>query len=129
MLVAVATALSALPPPASADFYRFSIGPFNTVLRKFVDLDSLKRVEILRGPSSSVDGSDALGGVVTCITKDPADYLAGRAKPWCFSNRTAYVWRTGIGPNTTAPQNPPAASIDRYTSPGRNVAVALKVEF
>jgi outer membrane receptor protein involved in Fe transport len=128
MLVAVATALSALPPPASADFYRFSIGPFNTVPRKFVDLDSLKRVEILRGPSSSVDGSDALGGVVTCITKDPADYLAGRAKPWYFSNRT-HVWRTGIGPNTTAPQSPPAASIDRYTSPRPQRPVALKVEF
>jgi hemoglobin/transferrin/lactoferrin receptor protein len=74
-----------------ADFYRFSIGPFNTVPRNFVDLDSLKRVEILRGPSSSLYGSDALGGVVTYLTKDPSDYLAGRAEPWYFSNRTAYT--------------------------------------
>ncbi len=54
------------------DHYRFSIGPFNTVPRNFVDLDSLNRVEILRGPSSSLYGSDALGGVVTYLTKDPA---------------------------------------------------------
>lgn len=53
--------------------------------------------DILRGPSSSLYGSDALGGVV----------------------------RTGIGPNITAPQDPLAASIDRYTSPGRNVALSM----
>ncbi len=73
------------------DFFRFSIGPFNTVPRNFVDLDSLKRVEILRGPSSSLYGSDALGGVVTYLTKDPADYLSGRAEPWYFSYRSAFA--------------------------------------
>jgi hemoglobin/transferrin/lactoferrin receptor protein len=73
------------------DFFRFSIGPFNTVPRNFVDLDSLKRVEILRGPNSSLYGSDALGGVVSYITKDPADYLVGRAQPWYVSWRTAYA--------------------------------------
>lgn len=73
------------------DFFRFSIGPFNTVPRNFVDMDSLKRVEILRGPASSLYGSDALGGVVTYLTKDPADYLAGRDKPWYASWRTAYA--------------------------------------
>lgn len=40
--------------------------------------------DILRGPSSSLYGSDALGGVV----------------------------RTGIGPNITAPQDPPGR-VDR----------------
>jgi len=73
------------------DFFRFSIGPFNTVPRNFVDLDALKRVEILRGPSSSLYGSDALGGVVTYLTKDPADYLAGRAQPWYASLKTGYA--------------------------------------
>lgn len=73
------------------DFYRFSIGPFNTVPRNFVDLDSLKRVEILRGPSSSLYGSDALGGVVSYLTKDPSDYLAGGAEPYYFSYRSAFA--------------------------------------
>jgi hemoglobin/transferrin/lactoferrin receptor protein len=73
------------------DFFRFSIGPFNTVPRNFVDLDSLERVEILRGPASSLYGSDALGGVVTYVTKDPADYLLGRAQPWYLSWRSAYA--------------------------------------
>ncbi len=53
----------------------FSIGSFSNANRNFVDLDTLKRVEIVRGPTSSLYGSDALGGTVSFITKDPADYL------------------------------------------------------
>lgn len=54
----------------------FTIGSFSNANRNFVDMETLKRVEIVRGPSSSLYGSDALGGVVSFITKDPADYLA-----------------------------------------------------
>lgn len=53
----------------------FSIGSFSNANRNFVDLDTLKAVEIVRGPSSSLYGSDALGGVVSFVTKDPEDYL------------------------------------------------------
>ena len=53
----------------------FSIGSFSSANRNFVDLDTLKAVEIVRGPSSSLYGSDALGGVVSFVTKDPEDYL------------------------------------------------------
>ncbi len=54
----------------------FAIGSFSNANRNFVDLDTLKRVEIVRGPGSALYGSDALGGVVAFITKDPSDYLA-----------------------------------------------------
>jgi hemoglobin/transferrin/lactoferrin receptor protein len=57
------------------DFFDFGPGPFNVAGRNFVDLDALERVEMLRGPASSLYGSDALGGVVAFITKDPKDYL------------------------------------------------------
>ncbi|SHI67806.1 hemoglobin/transferrin/lactoferrin receptor protein [Roseomonas rosea] len=43
--------------------------------RDFVDLESVKRIEILRGPASALYGSDALGGVVSYITRDPSDYI------------------------------------------------------
>jgi hemoglobin/transferrin/lactoferrin receptor protein len=43
--------------------------------RDFVDIESLKRVEIVRGPASALYGSDALGGVIAYTTKDPGDYL------------------------------------------------------
>lgn len=54
----------------------FKIGSFSNAGRNFVDMDTLKRVEVVRGPASSLYGSDALGGVVAFVTKDPADYLA-----------------------------------------------------
>lgn len=53
----------------------FAIGSFSNANRDFVDLDTLKQVEILRGPGSALYGSDALGGVVSFRTKDPEDYL------------------------------------------------------
>ncbi|MCH2189628.1 MAG: TonB-dependent hemoglobin/transferrin/lactoferrin family receptor [Gammaproteobacteria bacterium] len=54
----------------------FSFGPFLSSRRNFVDLDAIKSVEILRGPSSSSFGSNAIGGVVNFVTKDPIDYLS-----------------------------------------------------
>jgi hemoglobin/transferrin/lactoferrin receptor protein len=53
----------------------FSIGAFAFATRDTIDVDLLKSVEILRGPGSSLYGSDALGGVVSFFTKDPADLL------------------------------------------------------
>ncbi|MDR1841597.1 MAG: TonB-dependent hemoglobin/transferrin/lactoferrin family receptor [Holophagales bacterium] len=58
--------------------------------RDFVDLDSLKRVEILRGPSSALYGSDAIGGVVTYMTKDAKDYLEGKSGAYS-SLKAAYA--------------------------------------
>ncbi len=43
-----------------------------------VDTDMLKSVEIVKGAASSLQGSDAIGGIVAFETKDPADILKGR---------------------------------------------------
>ena len=53
----------------------FSFGPFLSARRDFVDIDSLSRAEIARGPISSLWGSDALGGVVSFTTKSPDEFL------------------------------------------------------
>ena len=53
----------------------FVIGSYSNANRNFVDIDTLKRVEVVRGPTSSLYGSDALGGTVAFVTRDPADYL------------------------------------------------------
>ena len=42
----------------------------------YVDLDILKSVEIVRGTSSALYGSDGLAGAVSFITKDPSDIIA-----------------------------------------------------
>ena len=41
-----------------------------------VDVDMLKSVEVVKGASSSLQGSDAIGGVVSFQTKDPIDFLS-----------------------------------------------------
>jgi hemoglobin/transferrin/lactoferrin receptor protein len=53
----------------------FEIGSFSSAGRDVVDVDALKRVEIVRGAASSLYGSDALAGVVSYITKDPSDFI------------------------------------------------------
>ena len=54
---------------------RFEFGPFQ-LGRDYVDLDRLGRVEIVRGPASSLYGSDALGGVVSFLTPTPSQLLS-----------------------------------------------------
>ena len=40
-----------------------------------VDVDMIKRVEVVKGAASSLQGSDAIGGIVAFETKGPADFL------------------------------------------------------
>jgi hemoglobin/transferrin/lactoferrin receptor protein len=58
--------------------------------RDFVDFDALKQVEIVRGPASALYGSDALGGVIGFVTKDPEDYLKLFGKDWYLGMKAAY---------------------------------------
>lgn len=71
------------------DFPGTNIGA-GTYTRDFIDYDALKRIEIVRGPASALYGSDAIGGVIAFITKDPADYLDLVKKNWYFSIKGGY---------------------------------------
>lgn len=51
--------------------------------------DFLKQVEIVRGPASSLYGSDAIGGVVGFVTLDPSDIAPGD-KPYGVRVRGGY---------------------------------------
>lgn len=53
----------------------FSFGPFLSSRRDFVDVDQISRIEIARGPVSTLYGSDALGGVVAVTTRAPNEYV------------------------------------------------------
>jgi hemoglobin/transferrin/lactoferrin receptor protein len=62
---------------------QFDIGAFSNAGQDYLVADALSRVEILRGPASTLFGSDALGGVVALISRDPEEYLEGRrAAAW-----------------------------------------------
>ena len=71
------------------DFPGTNIGA-GTYTRDFIDFDTLKRVEIVRGPASALYGSDAIGGVVAFVTKDPGDYLALVNKNWFVSEKAGF---------------------------------------
>lgn len=73
---------------ALADAY--SIGQFASAGRDMVDMEMLERVEILRGPASTLYGSDALAGVVAFRTRDPADLLAFASGQHAFGARVAW---------------------------------------
>jgi len=70
-----------------SDFYNGG-GPTNFTMNAPLgtSIDFLKRVEILRGPASSLYGSDAIGGVVGYLTLDPSDLL-GAGKDQAFRYR------------------------------------------
>ncbi|MEM9877897.1 MAG: TonB-dependent receptor [Pseudomonadota bacterium] len=44
-----------------------------------LDTENVARIEILRGPQSTLWGTDAIGGVVSITTKGPQDGLSGNA--------------------------------------------------
>ena len=57
--------------------------------RDVVEASNIKAVEIVRGPSSVLWGSDALGGVVNFITRDPSDLL-GPDDIWAADSDFSY---------------------------------------
>lgn len=71
------------------DFPGTNVGA-GTYTRNFTDLELLKRIEIVRGPASALYGSDALGGVVNYILKDPEDLLAGTGRDTYVSGKIGY---------------------------------------
>jgi hemoglobin/transferrin/lactoferrin receptor protein len=68
------------------DFPASTRGP-GLYTRDTVDFESLKRIEIIRGPASALYGSDAIGGVVAYTTKDPGDYLREVGRDWYLGSR------------------------------------------
>lgn len=67
-----------------------------------VDVDLIDRIEVIRGPSSSLYGTNAFFGVINVITRQPADLhgteLAGSAGSFgSFDSRVSYGKEYGSG--------------------------------
>jgi hemoglobin/transferrin/lactoferrin receptor protein len=68
----------------------FTFGGSTSVGRDLIDVDSLKRVELLKSAASSLYGSDALGGVVSFATKDPSDVIGEDGNNWGVETISRY---------------------------------------
>lgn len=55
----------------------FQYGPFSTGRGDFLNLTNIKKIEVLRGPASTLYGSDGLAGVMSIETISPKDLLNG----------------------------------------------------
>ena len=93
----------------------FSFGPFLSSRRDFVDIDSLNRVEIARGPISALYGSDALGGAVSFTTKAPHDLLDGRGLAAAVKTGYSSVDDSFVGTLNAAAGNDSLAGMVLYT--------------
>ena len=74
-----------LSPPTFAPYGLFGSN------RQFPELETVKAIEIVKGPSSVLNGSGALGGSVAVTTKDASDYLKPDSE-----NDTALEIKTGF---------------------------------
>jgi outer membrane receptor for ferrienterochelin and colicins len=59
------------------DGRRISTGFRNNVDLDVLPINMIQRIEIVRGPTSALYGSDAVGGVINIITKEPSRNLTG----------------------------------------------------
>jgi hemoglobin/transferrin/lactoferrin receptor protein len=70
--------------PESFEFGSTQLG------RDYIDPEIFKRVEIIKGSASTLYGSDAIGGVVTFISKDPADFLSATGDDFAVNLKVGY---------------------------------------
>lgn len=68
----------------------FSVGALSAGRGSYLDTDLYQRIEVLRGPASSMYGSDGLTGAVNFVIKDPQDYLNIFNKSTYFALRPSY---------------------------------------
>jgi len=68
----------------------FAFGSGATGRGDYLNTDLYERIEVLRGPTSVLYGSDGLTGAVNFVTKDPKDLLSIYGKPTYFSLKGGY---------------------------------------
>lgn len=93
----------------------------SAVGRDVVDIGLVKRIEVVRGPTSALYGSDGIAGMVNFITKDPADFLRD-GKTLGGQARIGYE---GDVDGVSSTQ----ATLDAWTQPGRYAKLALVADF
>ena len=69
-----------------------TVGDFNHNALIEINQASLQRIEVIKGPASSLYGSEAVGGALNFITQSPSPFLSGKVQteagtPWLQTHR------------------------------------------
>lgn len=67
-----------------------------------IDVSDVERIEVLKGPQSTLWGSDAIGGVINIVSKTPTEQLTGNVGVTVGSFGTQQYRATASGGNDTA---------------------------
>ena len=70
---------------------------FDNIDYNRIDLDNIERIEIIKGASSSLYGSNALGGVINIITKEAKKAFEGNLS---YLYDTSHNYKTNVGIGT-----------------------------
>ncbi|MEM9770588.1 MAG: TonB-dependent hemoglobin/transferrin/lactoferrin family receptor [Cyanobacteria bacterium P01_D01_bin.73] len=81
--------------PESFTFGGLPPGGFRIGRADYVDFASLQAIEVLRGPASTLYGSDALGGVVSYRSLRPSDILEDEDDTFAADISTTYLSASG----------------------------------
>ncbi len=76
-----------------------------------IDMGSIDRFEVVKGPSSVLYGSDAIGGTVNAVTKSPYSYGKMGGKPW----DGLLTYRLSSAENSHAVRGEFSAALDERT--------------
>jgi len=68
---------------------QFSFGSLSSGRGNYLDVDGFRKIEVVRGPSSTQYGSDGLAGIVQFQTFNPSDFIQKDANKGGFA-RTGY---------------------------------------
>lgn len=75
-----------------------TVGDFNHNALIEINQASLQRIEVVKGPASSLYGSDAIGGAINFITESPSPYLTSKIE---FSANSRGYKRTNFSASNT----------------------------
>jgi iron complex outermembrane receptor protein len=95
--------------------------PVQFLARAFADLSDIERIEVLRGPQSTLYGRSASAGLLNIVTQGPSDHLTGRVGGLVTTDREYSGNAALSGPLTDTLGFRVSANYDNFAGNVRNL--------